>query len=76
MLSPASDMDTTCQNYDIHLDTDHTLLAQAHHKCWVSDPLQQLDAEAVDQEVQAAYKVLYKVHKVCDRTLDPPAGAD
>jgi hypothetical protein len=37
---------------------------QAHHTSWVSDPLEQVDAEAVEKEVQAAYKVLYKMNKV------------
>lgn len=37
---------------------------QVNHKSWVSDPLEQLDAEAVDKEVQASYKVLYKMNKV------------
>lgn len=32
---------------------------------WVSGPLEQVDAEAVEKEVQAAYKVLYKMGKVC-----------
>lgn len=36
---------------------------QANHKAWLSDPLEQLDAEAVEKEVQGAYKVLYKMTK-------------
>jgi hypothetical protein len=37
---------------------------QANYKAWVSDPLEQVDAEAVEKEVQAAYKVLYRMSKV------------
>lgn len=37
---------------------------QVNHKSWLSDPLEQLDAEAVEKEVQASYKVLYKMNKV------------
>jgi hypothetical protein len=47
--------------------TTHVLFCrhlQVNHKSWLSDPLEQLDAEAVEKEVQASYKVLYKMNKV------------
>lgn len=43
---------------------------QAHHTSWVSDPLEQVDAEAVEKEVQAAHKVLYRMSKVCAHKLE------
>lgn len=42
---------------------------QAHHTSWLSDPLEQVDGEAVEKEVQTAYKVLYKMSKVCAHQL-------
>lgn len=36
---------------------------QTNHSSWLSDPLEHLDAEAVEKEVQGAYKVLYKMTK-------------
>jgi hypothetical protein len=46
------------------------MCVQANHKAWVSDPLEQVDAEAVEKEVQAAYKVLYTMNKVGSVTAD------
>jgi hypothetical protein len=37
---------------------------QANQKSWMSDPLENLDGEAVEKDVAQAYKVLYKMGKV------------
>jgi hypothetical protein len=37
---------------------------QANQKAWMSDPLENLDGEAVEKDVAQAYKVLYKMGKV------------
>jgi hypothetical protein len=40
---------------------------QANQKAWMSDPLENLDGEAVEKDVAQAYKVLYKMGKVRQR---------